>query len=68
VDPYLPTDLSKVKVILSPGKIAGTILSYDVDFTAVGRLSVDIFVRQSTTGNLVNGFLAGSVIDVYFYR
>ena len=68
VDPYLPTDLNKVKVIISLGKVPLTILSYDVNFTALGRLSVDIFVRQSTTGNLVNGFLAGSVIDVYFYR
>lgn len=66
-DPYLPTDLNKVKVILSPGKVPLTILSYDVNFTALGRLSVDIFVRQSTTGNLVNSFLDGSVVDVYFY-
>lgn len=67
-DPYVPTNLNKVKVIMSPGKAPLTILSYDVNFTSVDRISVDIFVRQSTTGNLVNNALTGSVVDVYFYR
>jgi hypothetical protein len=64
---YIPNASSKVKVMVTNGNSGNTIINAFVNTPSLSTIEVTIYTRNAQTGNLTNGLLLNTFIDVMWY-
>lgn len=65
---FLPSASSQVKVMVTNGNTGNSIVNAYVNTPTISTIEVSIETRNALTGNLANGLLSNTFIDVYWYN